>query len=316
MELSFRNVNLLNLILKWFKLLLVIQLAALLISALFSSPSFIKPKFKSWAVVYPANNKSYSDESPSEQMVQVFNATEIRENIIEKFQLMEHYNISLDEKYAQSKMNQMFRRNVTIFRTLSDAVRIEVLDRDAEIAKQMVDALLEGYQLKSKKLQEKRYAEKAGMWNRAIERKLTTIDSLKRDLYQLATRDGLLDFETQVAEIMKGYLGTVDGGLARVDKKRVEELKVQMSEKGGDLIVVMERLKEENILLSDLVAEQDEALADLDSQETYIDIIESAYVADKKASAFRWIMVLGSMLSAALISLAFLAVFEGIELKK
>lgn len=316
MELNFRNVNLLNLILKWFKLLLVIQLAAFLISALFSSPKFIKPKFKSWAVVYPANNTSYSDESPSEQMVQVFNATEIREYIIEKFQLIEHYTIGPDEKYAQSKMNQIFQKNVIISKTHSDAVRIEVLDKDADIAKQMVDALLEAYHLKMKNLQEKRYAEKVGMWNRAIQRKLSTIDSLKSDLYQLATQNGLLDYETQVAEVMKGYLGTVEGGLAKVDKKRVEELKGQMSEKGGDLIVVIKRLEEENILLSDLVAEQDEALADLDSQETYIDIIESAYAADKKSGAFRLIIVLGSMLSAALISLAFLSVFEGLELKK
>lgn len=313
---NFKNINLLNLILKWFKLLLAIQVVVFIMAFVFTSSTFMKPKFKSWAVVYPANTKSYSDESPSEQMVQVFNATEIRESIIQKFHLMEHYNIEPDQKRAQGKLNLMYQRNVLVSKTLADAVRIEVHDTDPEIAKQMVNAILDAYELKVKTLQERRYGEKVGRWNRAIERKIVVIDSLKTELQKLAIRDGLMDYETQVVEVMKGYLGTADGGLANVDKKRVGELKARMDDKGGDLIVVMDRLKEENILLSDLVAEHDEALADYDAQETYIDVIESAYVTDKTSGPARWILVLGSMLFAAFLSLTFLAVFDRVELKK
>ncbi len=115
---------------------------------------------------------------------------------------------------------------------------------------------------------------------------------------------------------MKGYLGTVEGGLTKVDKKRVDALKEKIDEKGGELIIVMDRLKYESGLLNNLVAAYDIALADFDRQETYVDVIESAYVSDKKDRPIRWIIVLGSMLSAAVISISILSVLEGVELKK
>ncbi len=147
MELNFRNINLLNLILKWFKLLLIIQIAAILLSAIFSSSTFITPKFKSWAVVYPANITSYSDESLTEQMVQVLDANQIRKSIIDQFRLYEHYKVDSSKRYAQTKINRLYKRNVSVSKTLADAVRVEVLDKDPEIAKQMVDAILENFLL-------------------------------------------------------------------------------------------------------------------------------------------------------------------------
>jgi capsule polysaccharide export protein KpsE/RkpR len=316
MELVFKNVNLINLALRWFKLLVTIQIVAILISIVFSSPVFIKPYFKSWAVVYPSNTTSYSDESLSEQMVQILNANQIRDSLIKQFSLWKHYQIDSTNSFAQTKMNRIYNRNVSVSKTLADAVQIQVTDTDPVQAKLMVDAIIKGYELKIKTLHEKRYGQTVGMWSRAVERKLTTIDSLKTRLHTLATREGLIDFDAQSAEIVKGYLGTVEGGLTKVDKKRVEELKKRMDEKGGELILVMDRLKYENGLLTGLIAAQDKAIADLDRQETYVDVIESAYVADKKCRPIRWIIVLGSMLAAALLSFTALVVFEGIELKK
>ena len=316
MELNFRNINLLNLILKWFKLLLIIQIVTILLSVVFSSPTFISPKYKSWAIVYPANITSYSDESLTEQMVQVLDANQIRKSIIEQFHLFEHYKIDSNSRYAQTKIHRLYQRNVSVSKTLADAVRIEVLDTDPEIAKQMVDAILEGYALKIKSLHERRYAETVGMWDRAVARKLFTIDSLKNQLQYLATQEGLIDFNAQASEVVRGYLGTVEGGLTKVNKKRVEALKEQIDKKGGELIIVMDRLKYENGLLNNLVEAQDLATANFDRQESYVDVIESAYVADKKHSPVRWIIVLGSMLSVAIISISVLSVLEGVELKK
>lgn len=316
MELSFKNINLLNLILKWFKLLVIVQIITILLAVIFSGPSFIKPKFKSWAVVYPANITSYSDESLTEQMVQVLGANQIRESIIRDFDLVEHYHIDPNSKYAQTKVNRLYMQFVSISKTQADAVQVQVIDSDPEVAKRMVDAILDAYAIKIKGLHETRYAETVGMWDRAIQRKLNTIDSLKNRLQFLAEKEGLLDFGAQSAEVVKGYLGTVEGGLTKVDKKRVEALKKKMDEKGGELIVLMDRLKYENGLLNNLVGAHDIAVANFDRQETYVDVIESAYVADKKDRPIRWLLVLGSMLATALISISVLSLLEGVELKK
>jgi len=42
------------------------------LSIFFSSELFIKPKYKSTAIVYPSNLIPYSTESPTEQMIQLF----------------------------------------------------------------------------------------------------------------------------------------------------------------------------------------------------------------------------------------------------
>ncbi len=316
MELSFKNINLLNLILKWLKPLLYLQLIVVVLSFIFSAPYFIKPKYLSWAVVYPANITSYSDESLTEQMVQVLDANQIRDGIVEKFHLMKHYDIDSSKRYAQTKIHKLYAQNVKISKTLADAVRVEVLDTDPEVAKEMVNAILDGYSQKIKSLHERRYAETVGMWTRAIDRKLVTIDSLKTRLHEMATQEGLIDFGAQASEVVKGYLGTVEGGSTKINKKRVETLKKSMDKNGGELIVLMDRLKYEDGLLTNLVSAHDIAVADLDRQETYVDVIESAYKADKKNRPIRWLIVLGSMLSAAFFSLAFLSVFESVEIKK
>lgn len=316
MEVIFKNINVWNLIVKWFKLLLIIQIITAILAVVLSSPFFMQPRFKSWAVVYPANTSSYSDESLSEQMEQVLNANHIRDRIIDQFDLWKHYNIDPSKKYALSTVYREYAQNVSVSKTLADAIRIQVLDTDPLIAKEMVEAIIQQYEIKIKSLHEKRYAETVGMWQRAIDRKMFTIDSLKTHLQMLATQEGLIDFNAQSTEVVKGYLGTVEGGLTKVDKKRVESLKRQMDEKGGELIVTMDRLKYENGLLANLVASYDRAVADLDRQETYVDVIESPFVADKKSSPVRWIIVLGSMFSVGLLSLALLAVFDGLVLKK
>ena len=87
MENYFSNKNLIDLVWKWKIHLMVIGILAGIISIIFSGPTFIKPKFKSFAVVYPVNIEEYSEESNTEQMLEIFNSGDIRDQIIEKFEL-------------------------------------------------------------------------------------------------------------------------------------------------------------------------------------------------------------------------------------
>ena len=67
----FNSVELINLLAKWKKQLFLVAGASLVLSVIFSSPFFIKPKFKSVAVLYPSNLMAYSTESATEQMLQL-----------------------------------------------------------------------------------------------------------------------------------------------------------------------------------------------------------------------------------------------------
>src|SRR6187399_2603766 len=79
--------------------LFLITIFSVTLAVIFSSEAFIKPRFKSNAVVYPSNLVPYSTESPTEQMLQLFESDDIRDELIKDFNLFEHYEIDTAQKY-------------------------------------------------------------------------------------------------------------------------------------------------------------------------------------------------------------------------
>jgi len=93
MDLKSMNTGLFKLVIKNYKLLAIVGVIAIVLSAVFSSPAFIAPKYKSTAIVYPSNLGEYSEESPIEQMMQWFDSRKIKDRVIEENDLAEHYEI-------------------------------------------------------------------------------------------------------------------------------------------------------------------------------------------------------------------------------
>ena len=87
---------------KWIKAIVVVIAVSGIAAFIFSGPAFIKPKFKSTAVVYPSNLIPYSSETSTEQLLQLFNSEDIRNGIIQKFDLAAHYGIDSSENAFRS----------------------------------------------------------------------------------------------------------------------------------------------------------------------------------------------------------------------
>ena len=296
--------------------LVVILIIAFVGSIAFSGPWIITPKFKSWAVVYPANISPYSEESETEQMFQILKATYVRDQVIAKFDLGKHYDISKDGQYYQTYLFLEYGENVSISKTPGEAIKIEVLDEDPKIAKQMVDAILEAYNEKIEMLHISKFQEVVAMWGRAVDRKKQAIDSLEIQLNKLAIEDGLLNYESQSTEVIKGILGTVEGGSTRINKKEVDELKKSIQEKGGLLLLTLKNLELESVNLKELTKEYDIAYSNYDRQYSYTNVIESAFVSDKKVSPVRWLIVVLTMFATFFFALVFIGVLENLRIRK
>ncbi len=104
MEYNFDSRTSLKLLLKWKYPILVIVVVTAGLAAFFSGPRFITPLYKSYAVVYPDNIKPYSKESTTEQMIQVFNSQDIKDSVINKFDLLKHYEIDTSYKYFRTEL--------------------------------------------------------------------------------------------------------------------------------------------------------------------------------------------------------------------
>lgn len=292
MERYFNNTNLINLLLKWRVHLIVILAVAVVLAVVFSSPFFITPKFKSVAVIYPANVSPYSEESETEQMFQILQSQDIMDSVINKFNLPEHYKISKDYKYYKTAIYYEYSQNIKIEKTPYDAISIEALDKDPQMACDIVNATIRFYNKKVGYLHDTKYREVMDMYESLLAKKEHGIDSLKHALYTLSVESGILGYDQSSEEIMKGYLRTVTSGAAAyINTAEVKRLKENMERVGGDLIQLTEAIKDETHAYAAFKVQYEDALRFYDAKLTYCNIITHPFPADKKSFPVRWLIV-------------------------
>jgi hypothetical protein len=116
----------------------------------------IAEKYKSTIILFPSSSSSISndllgrnlakkdilkfgEEEEVEQLMQVLQSDDIRDRIIQKYNLLEHYDIDTASKYPMTQLYKEFASNVDISRTEFMSVKIEVLDIDAQFAADMAN---------------------------------------------------------------------------------------------------------------------------------------------------------------------------------
>lgn len=111
----------------------------------------ITPKFKSSVILYPKTQVSVShaltnselidpddhimnfgDEEATEQLIQTLHSEKIRFAIIEKFDLLNHYEIK--GEYPMFQLHEQMSENIKYNKTEYQAVQIEVMDKDPFMA--------------------------------------------------------------------------------------------------------------------------------------------------------------------------------------
>ena len=102
---------------KWRKQLAVFVLIVAAGSFFFSSPLFIKPKYKSTAIIYPYGIKPYGEESSTEQLLQYIKAQDIRDSIIRTFHLYKRYELDSVSPFHYTNVNQQFDENIKFTKT-------------------------------------------------------------------------------------------------------------------------------------------------------------------------------------------------------
>lgn len=308
MDKIFNSAHLINLIAKWRYHLLAIVLISAILAGVFSGPTFITPLYESHAIVYPANVEPYSDESETEQMLQILNSHDIVDNMVKKFDLSKHYEINPDYKYFKTALYDTYHEHVSISKTPYESVRIEVSDHNPDTAAMMVSSLLEFYDQKISNLHKIKSAEVIEMYRVQLMKKRHGLDSLKQILYKLGTEQGIIEYEYQSQEIMRGYLGTVDGGnRSQINSKEVDRLLKNMEKSSGQLIEVVEMIEAEAITYVEVKLDYEMAVRFFDSDLTYSSIVSYPYPSDKKSYPIRWLIV--SLVSLASFVMALLVIF-------
>lgn len=295
------NTNLVQLIAKWKWHIAIITIVAALCGAIFSSSAFITPLYKSEAVVYPANIYPYSDESETEQMVQILNSKSIMDSVVAKFDLWNHYKIDRNDRYAITYLIGEYRDKVKITKTPYEAVSIEVLDKDPIYACDMAKSILNFYDAKLQLLHKTKQAEVLEMYEHQIQAKQHYIDSLKQHLSYISQEYDVFDYKSQTREVMKAYLA---------GSAKAKDMKDNMAKYGGEVIDLKARIEAEAEAFASMRLEYEQSYRFYNSNLTYSNIITEPFPADKKAYPIRWIVVALSGLAALILSIVAVFVIE------
>jgi capsular polysaccharide biosynthesis protein len=292
------------------RLFIVVGVLAAIVGVVISLPVFMTPKFKSTAVVYPVNVITYSDESETEQLLQFFEASSIRDQVVEAFDLYERYEIDPEESGARFYLIEEYRDHVRVSKTQYESVRLEVIDEDPEIAKAMADMILQGVNEKFDETINERHQRRAESYELQLEFQRTVLDSLERMISGLSTENQILDYSSQTRELVRGYVEALKLDENNRSRKAIEEMLAQTQSKGNLVRMLQE--------LSDKGAEQYDYMARLylnhremaQSDLNYIDVIVEPEVADKKFWPVCWLILVISVVVGVLVTLILLILFR------
>lgn len=251
----------------------------------------IPEKFKSTVVLFPKTQVSasqalssaeliksenhilnFGDEEATEQLLQTLHSEDIRFKIIDKFDLMNHYKIEQSSEFPMTLLHQEYDNNISYRRTDYQAIEIEVLDADPQVAANIaneISSLLD-----------------------------STLNNMQRDV---AIK--ILEIVESEYLLLKDEIQEIEASMAKLRKQGVGATDPQYISLAG-------LLSEETVRFSKLKAKYAEARVDATQDLPRKFTVTRAYAAEKKAYPIRWLIVVISTLSAFLFSVLFMLFFE------
>lgn len=270
--------------------IIIVTVLAIIASVVVSF--MLKPKFKSYAVVYPVNLSPSSEESNTEQLLQYFTSEEVKNAVAKKFDLFKHYEIDPNYKEAQSLFDLYFKSNVSISPTLYESIEISVKDESPEMARNIAQALIEETNLHIMNIKRERLGEYIKNSRKAISKESNNIDSINYQMNELRKKYEIIDVAAQAKYIAKKMLS--DKPLTESQKLTYEGLKT----KNVELSKLYSLYSGQAGTLNYFIDQYDKYMFDFNSEISFTNVVSKPTLPDKKCFPVRWLIVSISTLSA------------------
>ena len=305
---NFSSVDLLIYIWKKRAILIGVGLIAGISSIIISM--LITPMFQSSVIMFPASNASISkdllsqnysgrqnvhgfgEEQEAEQLLQILSSEPIRARIIKKYDLMEHYEIEQGEKYPLTRLYETYQSNINFRLTEFMSVEVSVMDQDPEYAANIandISALVD-----------------------------TVFNSMKkeraREAFRLVERE-YLEAEQKLA-VIRDSMELINGQLSEKTNRSgdpSDNLLRAISENGVLYIAMMNRIRYETAMVTDLSMKFKEARLEVEQNLPHKFVVEQAYPSEKKAYPKKSLIVIVSTFASLLFALIVLIVIDNIK---
>ena len=327
---EFNSFSLISYLWKWRKLFLIVCFVAGVLSIIFTHKTFIPPQFTATTIIYaPRTNsisqiltnetninerlniKAYAIEEETEQMMEILNSRELKDVLIERYDLVNYYGIKTNKKAWKSTLYETLGGLVKIKRTQYGAISISVTDWDPEHAAIIAnDIASELDTIKNRIEHERAFAActalKIQIEEAEKQRQIIT-DSL-----DILSKNGVLVTDYQVERFMQQYAIAIAQGNAMGAQRLQKE--IEKLEKWGH---TANALRREQFYISDQIGLFKMKLLDA-QMDTYGTVpvkfvIQKAIAPDKKSYPKKIIIGLVSVAGTFVITLMLLLFIEKIK---
>lgn len=309
---------------KWKKYLLFIALFTILSSSIVSF--FIKDKYESSVILYPTTTSSISkaliaenfggkddilefgEIEQAEQLIQILNSDEIKNRIIEKYNLSNHYGIDISDSYKQTKLNRAYQNNISFKLTKFMAVEISVLDYDKDTAALIANDISLLLDTVKNRMRKEIAYQAYNIVQREYDYQKGYVKSLEDSLKSLR-KLGVIDYESQAERITEQLSIAILQGKQNAIKALEEKLSV-LSNYGGDYVAIRDQLEYEKKQLTFIHSKLQSVKVDAENNLQHKFIVNTAIPSEKPIYPIRWLIVLISTISVLLLSILFLLLFS------
>ena len=308
----------------------------------------IEEKYKATTTFFPANITSVSkefmrdqitkktvsqfgEEEAAEKILQIFKSTKLKNKIIHKYNLREHYGIDTTSKTPMTKLYRQYSSNIEAKRTKYQSVKIEVIDKDPEMAADIANDLRKYVDNMVNNLKQRRAQKAYNIVKDAYQSRKNTMKQL-RDSLAAVQENGFLPGETPLETSYKAsakhkmknktneppnpaeaYSNAYAEAIAQGNMDEARTLKNKMDSIAsyrGDYASLIFSLESEAENLSLLKSRVLETKADAKRDIPHLLMVDKAYTPDKKAYPIRWLIVVVSTISTFILALLLFIIID------
>jgi len=331
-EIDKESENYLNIVVvfvRWWKTLLVVGVIAAVASAGVSM--LIRPKFKSSVIMMPpatnavsqmiliAHNQNeyldatqFGEDIKIDQMLQILNSREIKTHLIEKFNLIVHYDIDTTKKYWNTNLYKQVKDNCTFSRTDFMGVQISVLDEDPQFAADMANEIADYYDTLKRRIIQQRTEEAFVILQNEMNNLEETVAMLTDSLSVIMSY-GVYDYDNQSQRLIQQYAKEIASGNKAAAQRIKDELAI-LEKWGPAFFSVRERIQYLKEFQMELQQKYQAMSVDANYTMSQKFVVERAVASDKKAYPKRIMIVILSTFGA--LTLASLLIITKESLKR
>lgn len=310
----------------WEKRKVILLLTGIAMVASIVISLLMTPIYKSTAIVFPAATSTVSfseqrnaknasmdfgEEDQAEQLVQILQSARVRNRIVERFKLMDHYEISHDDPNKNFKLGQAWENHIQFARTRYGSIQIDVWDRDRELAATIANKIVDLIDTVKNEMVKERTIPAFEI----SKRKREMLEKEKNAI--LAHMDSLSEMGVVPSDARANLFGAYIESTNKDDRAMFKH-QLEVNELYGATFDGLQILRDEKIAkLTRFEDTYEQSESDANTMFNHKFVVEHAVVADKKDKPKRMIIVLLTMIGTFVFTIFFLLVKERVkELRK